>query len=75
MLTLVAVEGATQLLAGLQTPVPQVDYILKSHVYGRLVPHQIADRYEDDPERIALASFSSFGRRASFATYEVTLRL
>lgn len=50
-----------------------VDYLVKSHVLGREVPHPLPPSLNPDPQAIAVFSFGSYGRRASFATFEDTL--
>lgn len=63
------VGGDTALAVG------QVDFLVKSHIYQREVPHPIPSDLRDDPKVIALFSFSQYGRWASFATYEDTTRM
>ena len=50
----------------------QVDFLIKSHVMGREVPHPLPPDMPEEIETIALYSFSSYGRKASFATFEDT---
>lgn len=45
-----------------------VDFLMKSHLYRREVPHPVPKGYSDDPEKIASFSMNVFGRWASFAT-------
>jgi hypothetical protein len=49
-----------------------VDFLMKSHLYGREVPHPISTGFSNDPETIARFSMSMFGRWASFAAVEDT---
>jgi hypothetical protein len=44
-----------------------VDFLMKSHLYGREVPHPIPEGFSGSPEAIAGLSMSLFGRWASFA--------
>lgn len=44
-----------------------VDFLMKSHLYGREVPHPVPELFADDPETIARFSMTQFGRWASFA--------
>jgi hypothetical protein len=44
-----------------------VDFLMKSHLYGREVPHPIPEGFSNNPETIAGFSMSLFGRWASFA--------
>jgi hypothetical protein len=53
-----------------------VDFLVKSHLYNLPVPHRIQKGIsESDKQLITISSFTSFGRWASFATYEDTTRL
>ena len=52
-----------------------LDYLIKSHVYGLGAPHPLPDRSTRDPEQLAVASFSLFGRRALFGTFDETVGL
>jgi hypothetical protein len=53
-----------------------LDFLIKSHVYNLGVPHPLpGPASERDPERLAVASLSMFGRRAWFGTYEETIGL
>lgn len=53
----------------------QVDFLIKSHIMGREVPHPLPPDMPEQIETIALYSFSSYGRRAAFATYGDTTSL
>ena len=55
--------------------VRQVDFLIKSHLYGFTVPHPLPQDCRDDPEAIVAYSFSQYGRRALFATYADTTQL
>jgi hypothetical protein len=44
-----------------------VDFLMKSHLYGREVPHPIPHGYSDNPLTIARFSMEVFGRWASYA--------
>lgn len=55
--------------------VRSVDFLIKSHLLGDEVPHPLPPHHPDDPQQIALFSFSQYGRRASFATFEDTTKL
>jgi len=53
-----------------------VDFLVKSHLYNLPVPHRISSNIsETDKQLITIYSFSSYGRWASFATYEDTTGL
>lgn len=39
-----------------------VDFVLRSHVLGLLVPHPLPPGPEDDPQQLAMMSFSLYGR-------------
>ncbi len=47
--------------------VSTVDFLVKSHLYRREVPHPIPERFSDNPQKLAKFSMSLFGRWASFA--------
>ena len=55
--------------------VRQVDFLVKSHLYRREVPHPLPEDLANDTQVIALFSFSQYGRWASFATYEDTTQI
>jgi hypothetical protein len=55
--------------------VQQVDFLVKSHLYRREVPHPLPADLADEIQSIALYSFSQYGRRASFASYEDTTQI
>jgi hypothetical protein len=48
----------------------QVDYLVWSHLYKTVVPHPIPSDFPNNPKKIALYSFSQYGKHAFFATYE-----
>lgn len=49
-----------------------VDYLIKSHVYERCLPHPLPAFCPEDAKLIAIHSFRLFGRHAFAATYEDT---
>ena len=51
----------------------QVDFLIKSHILDQIVPHPLPPDLQDDLNSIAMYSFSQYGRRAYFATYDNTL--
>lgn len=53
--------------------VQQVDFLIKSHIFHKLAPHPLPPDLPNDIRTIALYSFSQYGSRASFATYEDTI--
>jgi hypothetical protein len=55
--------------------VQQVDFLIKSHLYKREVPHPLPADLPNEIQPIALYSFSQYGRWASFATYEDTSQI
>lgn len=70
-----SVEANSEVASGdASLAVRQVDFLVKSHLYRREVPHPLPPGFPDDPQQIALYSFSQYGRWASFATYEDTTR-
>jgi hypothetical protein len=68
-------EGAPAEATDIGLAVREVDFIVKAHLLGRVVPHPIPPDLGDDAERIALASFSLHGRRGCFAPFADTLPL
>ncbi len=50
----------------------QADYLIKSHLFRREVPNPLPKNLPNNPEQIALYSFSLYGRMGSYATYEDT---
>lgn len=55
-----------------QFAVRQVDFLVKSHLFRRAVPHPLPEGFPEDPRQIAAFSMSQFGRWASYATYADT---
>ncbi len=53
----------------------QVDFLVKSHILKREVPHPVPADYPDDPDKIAIYSLQLYGRWASYATYEETIKI
>jgi hypothetical protein len=47
-----------------------VDFLIKSHLYGQLLPHPVPEAMP--VEDVAMYSFAVFGRRCGFASYEDT---
>ena len=52
-----------------------VDYLIKSHLYRVVVPHPFPRNMPNDPETLALDSFSRFGRRCRYGSYDDTLKV
>lgn len=52
----------------------QVDYLIKSHVMRRAVPHPLPENLPREPETVGAYSFSQYGNVCCFATYEDTTR-
>lgn len=50
-----------------------VDYLIKSHLYDRVAPHPLPSTMPPIERDIALFSFSLYGRRGQFASYEDTI--
>lgn len=55
--------------------VRQVDYLLKSHLFGRVTPHPLPAGFPVEPQPIALYSFGAYGRRCAFATFADTVAI
>jgi len=64
--------AASMLTEELTYNICQVDFLIKSHLYRREVPHPIPVELPDTPSDIVLFSFSQYGRWAFFASYENT---
>ena len=58
-----------------QLATAQVDFLVKSHIFCQLVPLPIPQEIPNDKTQIAMFSFNTYGRQASFATYENTLSI
>lgn len=52
-----------------------VDFLVKSLLLGREVPHPLPADLPPTPEQVALFSFHMYGRRCSFGTYVDTMAL
>jgi hypothetical protein len=50
--------------------VRQVNFLMKSHVYGLQVPHPLPRNLGRDPQRLALHSFSYYGRKGLFGSFD-----
>jgi hypothetical protein len=46
-----------------------VDFLIKSHLYGAVVPHPIPHDALRDAHKLAIYSFAQYGRRGLYATY------
>ncbi|MBB3121423.1 hypothetical protein [Pseudoduganella violacea] len=51
----------------------QVDYLVRSHLYKRHIPHPLPADMPRDPNVVALYSFSQYGRLCCFGSFEDTL--
>ncbi len=49
-----------------------VDYLMKRLLYGMIVPHPLPKDLPNDPDTLALFSFSQYGRYAIYGTYTDT---
>jgi len=52
-----------------------VDYLIKSHIFDKIAPHPVPKKVDPIEREIALYSFSLYGRRGQFASYEDTTRV
>jgi len=50
----------------------QVDFLIKTHLLHSEVPHPLPEGLPDDPDQIAMFSFSQYGRMAAYASFEDT---
>jgi hypothetical protein len=61
---------------GMDLALCDVDFLIKSHLHNLPVPNRIPGNIpETDKQLITMYSYNSFGRWASYATYEDTLQL
>lgn len=51
----------------------QVDYLIKSHLFKREVPHPLPKDFGRDAQQLALYSFSEYGRRGLYGTLSNTV--
>lgn len=51
----------------------QVDYLIKSHLYGLRVPHPLPNDLSRNSQVVALYSFKVYGNMCCFGTFEDTL--
>jgi len=56
-------------------PIAVVDFLIRSHVFGRAVPHPLPESPGRDPRQLALFSFSQYGRRGWYGTFADTTGL
>jgi len=66
--------------AGILTAEPdytiaQVDFLIKTHLYRREVPHPLPVELPEDVANLVLYSFSQYGRWAYYGSYENTAAL
>ena len=55
--------------------VRDVDFLVKTHLFGREVPHSLPPDLPSFEKTILTYSFSVFGRAAAFASYDDTTKL
>ena len=53
--------------------IQQVDYLIKSHLFRRPVPHPLPQNLPREPEAVGVYSFSQYGNVCCFATYDDTI--
>ena len=63
-----------QIDEGHDQAVREVDYLIKSHILRRTVPHPLPSTVQKDPNTVALFSFSQYGNICCFGTFADTLR-
>jgi hypothetical protein len=52
-----------------------LDFLIRSHVFHTIVPHPLPHGPELNPQRLAALSFTLFGRRCWFGTFDDTIPL
>ena len=55
--------------------VRDVDYLIKSHIYDAVVPHPFPKKAPNNPKQLAIYSFSNFGRRCRYGSYDDTIKI
>ncbi len=53
--------------------IQQVDYLIRSHLFKRQVPHPLPKNLGRDAQQLALYSFSQYGRRGLYGSFSNTL--
>lgn len=72
----VAVEAPKALVeSDASYPVAVVDYLIRSHIGRMQIPHPLPRPMGQDPQELALFSFSQYGRHGLFGTYADTTRI
>lgn len=56
-------------------PIAEVDFLIRSHLYGLVLPHPLPSEAAHDPRELVLYSFSRYGRRGMFGAFADTTRL
>jgi hypothetical protein len=74
-LAISAVHAAAATREGRETMVRDVDFLVKTYIFDREVPHCLPSNLPATEKSIIVYSFSRFGRAASYATYEDTTRV
>jgi hypothetical protein len=70
-----AVYGAALNREAQETIVRDIDFLVKTYIFHREVPHCLPSTLPATEKSIVVYSFSKFGRAASFATYEDTMQV
>src|SRR5262245_23890047 len=55
--------------------VRMVDFLMKTHLYGKEAPHPFPQGLPDDKQTLALYSFSEYGRWAFYGSFEDTTKV
>ena len=53
--------------------IQQVDFLIKSHIYKRQVPHPLPSDLQRESDAVGMYSFAQYGRLCSFGSFESTL--
>jgi hypothetical protein len=56
-----------------ELPVRQVDYLIRSHALGRMVPHPLPSGLPRRAQDVGDYSFAIFGRKCGFGSFENTM--
>lgn len=56
-----------------KTAVRQVDFLVKSHLMSAIALHPLPEELRHDTEKLAIYSFTFYGRRGLYGTFEETI--
>ena len=71
----VRIDFASQRHEQTEDAVGAVDFLIKSHLFGAVVPHPLSRSLPRDPYKLALFSFSQYGRRCMYGSFSDTAKV